>query len=85
MDPEYVALGELRFVVEREFLGEQFLVRGRDPREFARFLFGDAPVGPNAGLVKFKELGITDAESLAEAIERVIHWSSLTFRAAWPQ
>lgn len=89
-DLEHMRLAELRFVVEREYLGEsvgQFLARGREPLEFARFLFGigNARVSPDAGLMQFPEVGITDAESLADAIERVTRWSSLTFRAAWPE
>lgn len=87
-DPEHARLTELRHVIEREYLGEsigQLLARGREPLEFARFLFGDALQIPGADQVLSPELGITDAESLAAAIEEVVRWRSFTLRASFPE
>lgn len=86
-DEEQVKLGELEFVLEREYLGEnvgRFLLRGQTPLEFARHAFGDTLGNLNARLMQFPELGIVDAESLAAAIERLIDWKSLVLVASWP-
>lgn len=86
-DSESMRLSDLEFVVEREYLGEsigRFLLRGQAPEEFARHLFADTTGSPNAGLMHFPELGITDTASLSAAIEKLIAGKSLILVAAWP-
>lgn len=88
LDPEYVRLSELEFTVEREYLGDNlgcFLLRGQSPQEFASHLFGDTTGNLNAKLMHNPELGITDADSLAAAIEQLIDWKALILVAAWPE
>lgn len=74
----------LQYHLELYYLGEtvgELLARGDTPQEFARHLYGPALLNPDAGLPPDPRFGITDADSLAGALERVIRWSSRVFLA----